>query len=105
VVTPNDKFRKVEKHHFILLPCKLCGAPAELWQRWRWEDIWDSFGCCTNLEDVDGEACLFHLPDDMHFYRERKVDAVKHWNLLMGPRPDPEPLDPRRGEEPIAENE
>jgi hypothetical protein len=82
-----DRFRKVESNTpWRLIPCRLCGSPAELWQRWRRDDVWDSFGCCTNIEDVDGEACLFGLPDDPHFYRDRKTDAVRHWNLIMGPR-------------------
>lgn len=82
-----ERFRKVESNiPWRLVPCRLCGSPAELWQRWRRDDVWDSFGACTNLEDVDGEACLFHLPDDPHFYRDRKTDAVRHWNLMMGPR-------------------
>jgi hypothetical protein len=85
---PPDRFRKVENAlpAWLLLQCKLCGSPAELWQRWRRDDVWDSFGCCTNLEDVDGEPCLFHLPDDPHFYCERKIEAVTYWNLIMGPR-------------------
>jgi hypothetical protein len=85
---PPDRFRKVEKclPSWLLLPCRLCGSPAELWQRWRRADVWDSFGACTNLEDVDGEACLFHLPDSPHFYKERKIEAVTYWNLMMGPR-------------------
>lgn len=83
---PIDRFRKVEHHTFTLLPCRLCGAPAELWQRSAYDDVWVSFGCCTNLEDVDGEACLFHLPDSEFFYRPRKKDAIEYWNLIMGPR-------------------
>jgi hypothetical protein len=82
-----DRFRKVESNTpWRLLPCRLCGSPAELWQRWLRDDVWESFGACTNLEDVDGEACLFNLPDDPHFYKARKTDAVRHWNLIMGPR-------------------
>jgi len=69
-----------------LLPCRLCGSPVELWQRWVRDDVWESFGACTNLEDVDGEACQFHLPDSPHFYRERRTDAAQYWNLIMGPR-------------------
>ena len=85
--SPKDRFRKAEGQGlWILVPCRLCGAPAELWQRWSHDDVWDSFGACTNLEDVDGEACVFHLPDSVHFYRQRKFDAVRYWNLIMGPR-------------------
>lgn len=87
-VPPPDRFRKVEKviPAWLLLPCKLCGSPAELWQRWLKDDIWMSFGCCSNLEDVDGEPCHFHLPDAQEFYHERKIEAVTYWNLIMGPR-------------------
>lgn len=86
-----DRFRKFEGSiPWALLPCRLCGFPAELWQRWVRDDIWCSFGACSNLEDVDGEACIFHLPDSPHFYRDRKADAVRHWNLMMGPRGDHE---------------
>lgn len=82
-----ERFRKVESNtSWRLVPCRLCGSPAELWQRWRRDDVWDSFGACTNLEDVDGEPCLFHLPDSPHFYRDRKTDAVRYWNLMMGSR-------------------
>lgn len=89
---PADRYRKVvsEVHaNWLLLPCRFCGHPAELWQRWEHDDVWFSFGCCTNHEDVDGETCTFHLPDSVHFYRSRKIDAVNYWNLMMGPR---EPL-------------
>jgi hypothetical protein len=82
---PNDRDRKVEGDHG-LLPCRFCGCPAELWQRWEVGDIWYSYGACTNLEDVDGEPCTFHLPDDVGFYKPRKVEAIRHWNLMMGPR-------------------
>lgn len=85
---PSERFRQIQTTH-DLADCRLCGSHAELWQRWRRDDVWDSFGCCSNLKDVDGEACLFHLPGDPAFYRERKKDAVLHWNLIMGPRPAP----------------
>jgi hypothetical protein len=84
---PADRFRKVTSEAaWRLLPCRFCGHPAELWQRWEKDDIWFSFGCCTNLEDVDGEPCTFHLPDSVAFYKPRKVDAFHYWNLMMGPR-------------------
>lgn len=82
---PADQFRKATRQ-IELLRCRLCGSRAELWQRWLRDDIWQSFGACTNLEDVDGEACSFHLPDSEHFYCERKVEAARYWNLIMGPR-------------------
>lgn len=82
---PADQFRKAERQ-IDLLPCRLCGSPAELWQRWLRDDIWQSFGACTNREDVDGEACHFLLPDSPHFYRDRRKDAALYWNLIMGPR-------------------
>lgn len=80
-----DPFRKAEGT-WVLLPCRLCGAPAELWQRWQYDDVWHSFGACSNMEDVDGEPCHFHLPDSEHFYRPRKVDAACYWDLIMGHR-------------------
>lgn len=84
---PADRYRKVEgEWGSRLLPCRFCGHAAELWQRWERDDIWCSFGCCTNLEDVDGEPCTFHLPDSVHFYRDRKTDAIWYWNLMMGAR-------------------
>lgn len=95
---PADRFRKVRSNvPWNLLPCRFCGSPAELWQRWERDDIWCSFGACTNLEDVDGEACLFHLPDSPHFYRDRKMDAVRYWNLMMGSRSPVETSPPRIG--------
>lgn len=93
---PNDRYRKVENHPWELLPCRLCGFSAELWQRWVMDDIWCSFGACSNLEDVDGEACIFHLPDSGHFYCERKSEAVRYWNLMMGPRGSNETLQPHQ---------
>jgi hypothetical protein len=85
-----DKFRPfVYPHQYKMLDCKLCGAPARLWQEWREADIWDNFVCCTGLVDVLGEPCEFHLPMNRMFYRERKTDAVKYWNMVMGPRPAP----------------
>lgn len=85
---PADRFRKIDAPQ-PMLPCRLCGSPSELWQRWEKDDIWFSYGCCTNLEDVDGEPCTFHLPDSVAFYRPRKIDAVRYWNLIMGPRAIP----------------
>ncbi len=88
--TPSkDRFRQAERQ-LDLAPCRLCGSAAELWQHWLRDDVWESFGACTNLEDVDGEPCHFHLPDSPHFYRERRTDAAKYWNLIMGPRAAPE---------------
>lgn len=83
---PNDRYRKVETPPG-LLPCRFCGSPSELWQRWEVGDIWYSFGACTNLEDVDGEPCHFHQPDSVAFYKPRKVEAVRYWNLIMAARP------------------
>lgn len=84
---PVDRFRKVGSDVTPrLLPCRFCGHPAELWQRWEHDDVWFSFGACTNLEDVDGEPCMFHLPDAVAFYLPRKVEAIRYWNLMMGPR-------------------
>lgn len=94
---PADRFRKTSFSPAELLPCRFCGHPAELWQRWEHDDVWFSFGCCTNLEDVDGEPCTFHLPDSVAFYLPRKIDAVRYWNLMMGPR-DAIPDDPRSQE-------
>lgn len=80
-----DEFRRATRQ-IDLLPCRLCGTRAELWQRWVRDDVWESFGACTNPEDVDGEECQFHLPDSPHFYHERRTDAAQYWNLIMGPR-------------------
>lgn len=83
---PKDRYRESHANRHML-PCKLCGSHAVLWQRWLRDDVWQSFGACSNLQDVDGEACHFHLPDSEVFYRDRKTDAVDYWNLIMGPRP------------------
>ena len=87
VVGCPDRYRKIQADPAacLLLPCKLCGSPAELWQRWYETDIWHSFVTCTNLEDVDGEGCIFHFPPEP-YYKERKIEAVDYWNLMMGPR-------------------
>jgi hypothetical protein len=82
---PSDRYRKIDGVQ-SLVPCRFCGHPAELWQRWQEADIWYAFGACTNLEDVDGQPCTFHLPDSQDFYHPRKADAIRYWNLMMGPR-------------------
>lgn len=70
-----------------LLPCRMCGFPAQIWQRWQREDIWYTYVSCSNDEDVDGQECVFAPPGRGEFYCERKADAFRYWNLMMGPRP------------------
>jgi len=75
-----------DSEQFNLRPCRFCGSPAELLQRHRMHDVWDTFGSCTNDHDVDGKSCIFMLPDSPFFYLGRKQDAATYWNLIMGPR-------------------
>ena len=83
---PRSPLRRITAIQQHMLPCRLCGGSAELWQRWEKEDVWHTLVCCSNLEDVDGEPCHFHMPDPVAFYRPRKRDAISYWNLIMGPR-------------------
>lgn len=79
-------YRKVESKS-ELRECRMCGGAGEMWQRFeKSPDIWHAFVCCPTLEDVDGQPCLFHLPESFAFYHPRKVDAARYWNLVMGPR-------------------
>jgi hypothetical protein len=86
---PEDRYRLAPDRLslYCLVPCKLCGAPAQLWQRWLHDDVWHTFGACSNVDDMDGEPCLFNLPESEFFYHERKTDAEQYWNRMMGPRP------------------
>lgn len=83
---PKDTHRKATPQ-IDLLPCRLCGSCAELWQRWLRDDVWESYGSCTNEKDVDGEPCQFYVPEWPGFYFDRRAAAARYWNVIMGPRP------------------
>jgi hypothetical protein len=85
LASPKDGYRRAARQ-IDLLRCKLCGSRAELYQRWVRDDVWETYGSCTNDEDVDGEPCQFGVPESSRFYSERRVEAARYWNLMMGPR-------------------